>query len=168
MASGNRTLRDGLVMGLIASVAVAVFYAFFDVLAARGKLYTVDLLGKALFQHLRDPSILLLPVHPDTRVILLYNAVHLAVSLAIGVTVAWLVGYAERHPERARWVTAVIIGGFFVTVILVGMLTAPFRAMLPWWSIVVANVLAVLFAGWYLLRRRRGVFGHLIFPMRSA
>jgi hypothetical protein len=155
-------------MGLIASVAVAFFYAVFDVLAARGKLYTVDLLGKALFQDLRDPSILLLPVEPDTRVIMLYNAVHLAISLAIGLTVAWLVGYAERHPRSARFITAIIIGGFFVTIIATGMLTAPFRALLPWWSIVVANALAVLFAGSYLVRRRPGVFGRLVFPLRAA
>jgi uncharacterized membrane protein (UPF0136 family) len=168
MASGNRTLRDGLVMGLIASVAVAAFYAVFDILAARGRLYTVDLLGKTLFRHLRDPSVLLLPVHPDMRVVLLYNAVHLAISLAIGLTVAGLVGYAEQHRQHARWITGVIIGGFFVTIVVVGMLTAPFRAMLPWWSIVLANALAVLLAGWYLVRCRPGMFGRLLLPIRSA
>ena len=93
---------------------------------------------------------------------------HLSISLVIGLTVAWLVGYAERHPQRARLVTAVIIGGFFVTIIAVGMLTAPFREMLPWWSIVLANGMAVLFAGAYLVRCRPGVCGHLFFPMRSA
>ena len=116
--------------------------------------YTVDLLGKALFTGL--------------RVILLYSAVHLVIALAIGLTVARLADYAETHAARARWMTAIIIGGFFVTIVAVGVLTAPFRELLPWWSIIVANALAALFAGLYLIRRRRGVFGRLLFPMRTA
>ena len=161
MSSGNRPIRDGVIVGLIASVAVAVFYAFFDLLAARGTLYTVDLLGKAVFRGLRDPAILQLPVKPDPRVIMLYNLMHLVISLAIGLVVTGLVGYAERHPSRSRPVIAVIVAGFFVTVAAVGALTAPFRPLLPWWSIVLANALAVLCAASYLVRRRRGVWRRL-------
>jgi len=40
------------VVGLIAYAAVALFYSGFDWLAARGTLYTVDLLGKALWDRL--------------------------------------------------------------------------------------------------------------------
>lgn len=168
MSSVNKTVRDGMIMGLIASVAVAVFYAVFDFLAARGVFYTVDLLGKALFQGLRDPSILLLPVQPDTGVILLYSVVHVAIALVIGVIVAALVGHAEVHAEHARWIVAVIVGGFVVTILAVGFMTTSFRELLPWWSIVTANALAVLFAGLYLIRRRRGVFFRLLNPLRAV
>src|SRR5512133_3827029 len=61
MTTGNRWLRDGLIVGLIAYAAVAVFYSAFDLLASRGTLFTVNVLGQALFKGLRDPSVLQFP-----------------------------------------------------------------------------------------------------------
>lgn len=162
MASASRTIRDGLVVGLIASASVALFYAVFDVLAARGALFTVDLLGKALFQGLRDPSILMLPIRPDPQAIIAYNGLHLVISLAIGLIVTGLVDLSERFPSRARPILFVIVAGFVVTVVGVGLLTRPMRPLLPWWSIFLANALAVLLAGLYLLRTRPGVWGRLV------
>jgi hypothetical protein len=147
---------------LIAAVSVALFYAIFDFLAARGTLFTVDMLGKAVFQGLRDPSILMLPVRPDPGAILEFNALHVAISLAIGLVVTGLVEYADRHPSRARLVALVIVAGFFVTVYTVNLLIAPIRPLLPWWSVVVANLFAVLLAGLYLMKQRPGVGRRLV------
>jgi hypothetical protein len=149
-------------VGLIASASVALFYAVFDLLAARGAFFTVDLLGKAVFRGLRDPSILLLPVRPDPRVIFEYNALHLLVSLVIGLIVTALVDYAERHPSRARGVAVFVAAGFFVTVLVVGRLTDSIRPLVPWWSIVFANALAVLLAGSYLVRKRPGIVRRML------
>ena len=44
-----------------------MFYAAFDVLAARGTLYTVNLLGMAVFKGLRDPSVLRCRSPPISR-----------------------------------------------------------------------------------------------------
>jgi len=155
------TLRQGLIVGLIGYVSVAAFYAAFDILAARGSLYTVDLLGKSLFEGLRDRSVLGLPMALDVGGIAAYNALHLFVSLAIGLVVTGLVEYSDRHPARGPAVLAIIVAGFFVTIVAVGLLTAPIRPLLPWWSIVSANALAVLVAGTYLLRARPGVWSRL-------
>lgn len=46
----SETIGQGLIVGLIGYAAVAVFYTVFDLLAARGSLFTVDLLGKAFFR----------------------------------------------------------------------------------------------------------------------
>jgi len=162
MTSTGGTVRQGLMVGLIAAVSVALFYAIFDFLAARGTLFTVDMLGKVTFQGLRDPSILLLPVRPDPRAILQYNALHFSISLAIGLVVTGLVEYADRHPARARLVTLVIVAGFVVTVYGVNLLIGPVRALVPWWSIVVANLFAVLLAGLYLMKQRPGVGRRLL------
>ena len=143
MAPVNRTIREGLIVGGIAYIAVAAFYGVFDLLAARGVLFSVDLLGKAVFQGLRDPAVLGLPIQPDLAAIVQYNALHLAVSLGIGLTVTGLIGHSERHPTRARVVSLIIMSGFVVTVVAVGWLTASIRALVPWWSIVMANGLAV-------------------------
>ena len=162
MAPMNRTVRDGVAVGLIAYVAVAVFYAGFDVLAARDTLYTVDLLGKAFFRGLRDAAVLQLPSEPDLTAIFLYNGLHLFLSLGIGLTVVWLVERADRGPAQAYVSLFVIVAGFFVTILAVGVLTGPIRPLLPTWSIVAANAYAVVLAGAYLLWRRRGVWRKLM------
>ena len=154
MESKSQTVSTGLLVGLIGFAAVAGFYAIFDVLAARGAFYTVDLLGKSIFRGLRDPSVLGLPIALDVTAIALYSVFHLLVSLAIGLIVTGLVDYSERRPTHARMVSYTIMAGFVVTIIAVGVLTGPSRPLLPWWSIVVANAVAVVLAGWYLLLKR--------------
>jgi hypothetical protein len=161
MAAKRHTIRQGIVVGLIGYASVALFYSIFDFLAARGTLYTVDLLGKAVFHGLRDPGILGIPIRVDVTVVFMYNAFHLAMSLAIGLVVTGLVEYAERHPGRAPLALLTIVAGFVVTVIVVGLLSAPMRPVLPWWSIVAANASATLLAGAYLLRKYPGLWGHL-------
>lgn len=152
MPGQRRIVRDGVVVGLIAYGSVAAFYAVFDFLAARGLLYTVDLLGKALFRGLRDPAVLQLPIRPDLALVFWYNALHLVLSLVIGLVVVFSVAEAERRPERGPLVLLFLLIGFVVTVLAVGSLTSSFRSLLPWWSIVTANVLAMVTAGSYLVR----------------
>lgn len=162
MDTTNRTVRDGITVGLIAYMAVAVFYSIFDVLAARGTLYTVNLLGRAVFRGLRDPGVLQYPVRLDLAAIFLYNALHLVVSLAIGLVVVRLIVQAERRPSHAPAVLLLIVAGFLVTVAGVGWLSTPIRPVLPWWSILVANTVAVIPAAIYLIRKRPGVERRLL------
>lgn len=157
MAPAARVWRQGIVVGLIAYASVAVFYSAFDLLASRGALFTVDLLGKAVFSGLRDPAVLQYSIQPDPSAVLSYNGLHLLISLAIGLTVVGLVDHAERMPGHARAVLFTIVAGFVLTILAVGLLTGPMRPLLPWWSIVVANAIAVVLGGLYLLRARPGL-----------
>lgn len=161
MALASRTIRQGLVVGLIGYASVAALYAVFDFIAARGALYTVDLLGKSVFEGLRDPAVLGLPMQLDVTAIVWYSGLHLLISLAIGLIVTGLVEQAERQPSQAPMVVSIIVAGFVVTIVAVGLLTTPIRPLLPWWSIVVANALAVLLAGGYLLHKRPGTWRRL-------
>ena len=151
MFSTRPTIRHGLIVGLIAYAAVAVFYATLDVLAARSALFTVDMLGKAVFRGLRDPSVLLVPRKLDLIAILLYNAAHLAVALGIGLIATALVAHAHEHPSHWPLILIALVGGGVITVAVVASLTEPMRPVLPWWSIVVANTIAATLAGVYLL-----------------
>ncbi len=83
------------------------------------------------------------------------------ISLVIGLIVTGLVEQAEQRPSLAPMVLFTIVAGFVVTIVAVGLLTSPIRPLLPWWSIVVANALAVLLAGGYLLRSRPGTWRRL-------
>jgi len=161
MLAHNRTIRDGLAVGFIAYAAVALFYSAFDFLAARGPLYTVELLGQALFRGLRDPSILMFALDRDPTAIFLYNAFHLVMSLGIGLVVTSLIDHAEEHPSHALLVVIMIIAGGVLTVFGVAYLTESMRRVLPWWSIIVANALAALLAASYLGRRHPGLWQRL-------
>lgn len=154
--------REGLSAGLIAAGCVAAFYAGFDQLAARGPLYTVNLLGLTLFRGVRDPAILQLPVSLDATAILGYTGLHLVLSLVIGVLVTRLIGQAEQHPPRGPRLLGVIVAGFAATILAIGYLSGPIRAVLPWWSIVVANSLAVVVVAGYLLRRHPGLAARML------
>jgi hypothetical protein len=154
MTEARSTTRIGIIVGLIGYAAVALFYTLFDLLAARGSLFTVDLLGKTMFRGLRDPSILQFPVERDFSAIFSYNAFHLVVALAVGLFVTYLARAASKSASMRSIAQVVIVGGFFLTVAAVGYLSAPIRAVLPWWSIVVANALAALLAGIFLVRKQ--------------
>lgn len=158
MASKNPTLRDGVAMGLIAYVGVAVFYTGFDILAVREPLYTVDLLGKIAFRGVRQVAGEGVPFQPDYAAIFLYNGLHLVLSLSVGLAVAWLVERAQRHRQDAWLCLFALVGGFAAIIVAAGVITAPVRPLLPHWSIVSANAYAGALAGLYLLWRRPGVW----------
>lgn len=157
MSMTNRIMKEGLVVGFIGFAAVALFYAAFDFLAARAFLFTVNLLGQAVFFGLRDPSVLMMPMAIDFTAVVLYTILHLIVALAIGLFVAWLVAHLEGPPAQARLAILLIVAGFLVTIFAIGMVSSPIKTLLPWWSVVVANVLAVVVAGAYLLRKHPGL-----------
>lgn len=153
MAANGRFLRDGLVVGFIAYGAVALFYAAFDLLAARGPLHSVNVLGLAVFRGLRGP----LPEAPppiDMAGILLYNGFHLFAAVTIGLVVVGLVRQAELYPARAPVILLLMVGGFTATVFAVGWLSTSIRSVLPWWSILVANTAAAIPAALYLILGR--------------
>lgn len=153
MSSTTKWVREGCLIGGLAFGLVAAFYLAFDLVSARGALYTVNQLGVVL---LRGPGELgapggAWPVYPSA--ILLYSALHLGGSLLIGIVVARLVREAELRPMQAQIALLFIVAGFAGTIALVGILSDPIRDVLPWWSIIVANALAVLGAGYVMIRR---------------
>jgi len=161
MKNNRHFVNDGIVVGVIGYAAVALFYSAFDLFASRGPLFTVNMLGKALFRGLRDPSVLMFPMQWDLSAILAYNALHLAVALVIGLVVTGLITVGENDPARRNLVRIVIIAGFLVTVSIVGALTTPIRPLLPMWSVVAANAFAMALGAVYLLRRRPGLWSQL-------
>jgi hypothetical protein len=168
MLAEHRTIREGLAVGGVAYVAVALFYSAFDVLAARGPVFTVNMLGRAVFRGLRDPAVLLFPTEVDWTAVFWYNGLHLLLSLAIGLIVSWMIGEVERHPTRTPLVLLAVVVGGAATVLIVGSQTAPMRPVLPWWSITIANVLASLLGGLYLLGKHPGLRRRLGRPWNDS
>jgi hypothetical protein len=149
------------VVGLIAYAAVAAFYSLFDLLAARGTFYTVNILGRVVFRGVRDAAVLQAPAPIDGGAVFAYDGVHLVLSLLIGVVVVQLASTGERNSALARPMVLVIVGGFVLTIFAMAVLSTPIRPLLPLWSIVLANSLAVVLAGAWLVSRRPGLVGRL-------
>ena len=155
-------VRDGIVLGLIGYFSVVILYALFDFLAARGFLFTVDLLGRSVFRGLEDPSVLALPGRaPDLMAVSLFTALHLFLSLLIGFIVSILIEMSEEDPRKARLILFVLVSGFFVTILGVGMLSEQIRMLLPWWTILLANILAVVISSIYLTKKHPGIWDRL-------
>ena len=91
------------------------------------------------------------PVYPIA--ILAYSALHLAGSLLIGILVARLVREAELRPMQAQIALLFIVAGFVGTVATAGALSDSIREVLPWWSIIASNAIAVLGAGLVMIQR---------------
>jgi hypothetical protein len=168
MQTKSRWMRDGISVGLVAYLAVAVFYSAFDLLASRGAFFTVNLLGRAVFRGLRDPAVLQFPVALDISAAFWYNAVHLAVSLGIGLVVMGLVEQAEREPDQAHTISAIIAGGFLATVFGALLVTEAMRALVPWWSVVVANGIATVGGAAYLTVKRPGIWRRMLAQRPNA
>lgn len=161
MTSPNRWIREGVVVGLIAYAAVAIFYLAFDLVAARGALFTVNQLGQLMLNGSAGPAVTGESVPLDMTAIVGYSAMHLAAALLIGLLVCRLVHEAELQPMIALVALLFIVAGFAATIAGVGLLSAPIRDVLPWWSIMAANALAVLVAGLVMIKRHPGFLGRM-------
>ncbi|MBT8400004.1 MAG: hypothetical protein KJO98_05970, partial [Rhodothermia bacterium] len=83
-------------VGLIGSASAAVFYAAFDILAARGPFFTVDSLAKSVFRGMRGAPVAGVPAELDVAAVAWYSGLHIGISLIIGLIVVWLVLYSQR------------------------------------------------------------------------
>lgn len=150
MAQPRRTMREGLIVGLIGYATVAVFYTLFDLLAGRGWIFTLNLLGNVLFRGVRDSAVLLLPMQPDLGAMFAYNLLHLVTSVAVGLLVASLVARVERHPRTGYSVLLFLVAGYVITVAAGAMFARDIAPLLPLWSIVIVNTLAAIGGGLFL------------------
>lgn len=141
-------LREGLVVGLIGAGVVAVWFLALDTVMGR-LFFTPAALGSVIFHDATTAA----AVHVDALTILGYTALHLGAFLVVGLIAAAIVAYAE---DRHAYVLlgAVLLFVTFET-FFIGILTLLAQWLLeliPWWSILVANILAAAAMGSYLWR----------------
>jgi hypothetical protein len=151
----HRTVREGLITGLIGAVVVAVWFMLIDVVAGR-PFFTPAALGSALFLGADSMD----TVQLTAPIVLGYTLLHLAAFILTGLVAAAIVAAAEETTE------VVLLGGvllFFTfevfSIGIIAMLWGWLVETLSWWSIAVANLLAALAMGTYLaLRHKRLVY----------
>ena len=163
MLLSAKTIKEGIIIGFIGYASVALLYVFFDIIAARGLLFTVDILGKALFRGLLDPLAMAEPAALDLEAIFWYNIFHLVTALIIGLLVISFVDLTDRKPSQGQFILFTLFLGFVITVVVVSFLTSPISDFLPWWSVIIANSISVVCSSYYLFKKHPGIGPHLLY-----
>jgi len=124
----GRILREGLVGGLIAYVAVVVVLAILNAAQGRSVFYTAAAMGAVLFHGSEAATAFAL----DPAPILAYNGLHLAGSLGVALLAAVLVYEAEVH--RSLWYIGLMVGiGVMIfAVLFFGVVGVEIGAVLDW------------------------------------
>lgn len=147
------TLRDhpvlarGAINGLIGAAVVAAWFFVLD-LAGGNPFRTPAALGSALLLGASGPGEIVVTF----GLVAVYTVVHVAAFVVAGVVFVALAEQVERVPAMALLVllTAILLEGLFLATIGVGAQWV--LGTLGWWSVAVANVVAVLAMGWQVWR----------------
>ncbi|OLC08997.1 MAG: hypothetical protein AUJ01_14070 [Acidobacteria bacterium 13_1_40CM_3_65_5] len=140
-------LARGVVNGLIGAAVVAVWFFVLD-LASGTPLRTPAALGSALLLGAAGPG----EIVATFGLVAAYTVVHIAAFVIAGVVFVALAEHVERVPAMALLVllTAILFEGLILATIGVGAQWV--LGTVGWWSVAVANLLAVLAMGWQVWR----------------
>jgi hypothetical protein len=148
MAIENRTVREGIVAGLVAAGAVAIWFLLLDAVAGR-PFGTPRLLGESvasLFGGTGGAS--------ATLYVLGYTVFHVIAFTVAGMVVSAVVNQAEEEPS--------ILWGLLILFVAFELAWYGFTAILTqgeaygslaWYQVMVANLIAAAAMGAYLYRR---------------
>ena len=143
----RRTVRAGLVAGLLGAAVVALWFLVMDVIF-REPLYTPAALGSLLFRGAVGAE----EVEISAGIVVGYTIVHVLAFLTLGVLISTLLTGLERYPSlfgAAVILFAVSAVVFLGVVTFLGVWILEDMAV---WAVLVGNLLAAVLMAWYLAR----------------
>lgn len=152
----HRTIREGLVAGMLGAAAVMLWFLVLDV--AQGRVFfTPAALGSAIFLGARGVDDVVI----NAGTVAGYTGIHIVAFLLAGLGGSAMVEGARRQPP-------LLLGTilFFVTleVLFIGLMAIVAEWLLDaiqWWTIVVGNLIAAGVMGGYLLFEHPELREHL-------
>ncbi len=143
----HKTLREGLVAGLVGALSVALWFLVADALA-REPFFTPGALGSILLLGAGGPE----DVQITLETVLGYTLLHFAAFTVVGVVMSGIVTQIERFPPLifALLLLFVVFETFFV--VMVAMLGSWMVEALEWWVVLLGNLFAAITMGVYLWR----------------
>ncbi|HEX6081743.1 MAG TPA: hypothetical protein VF197_19085 [Methylomirabilota bacterium] len=146
----SRTVREGIVAGVLGAAAVAVWFLAYDAVAGV-PFRTPALLDAALFHGLRDPGALVITV----PLVLQYTIVHGVAFILFGIATSSLLVLADRDPRLlfAFFMLFCCFEVFFGA--MVAVLAEWLLEAVPWWTILAGNLLAAVVMLGYFFREHR-------------
>jgi hypothetical protein len=134
-----RLYQEGMLAGVIGAATVALWFLLLDT-AAGHPLYTPTVLGTAIFRRaaLASPETLSVSL----EMVGMFTWIHVLVFAALGGIASRLLGMVERNPSWGFGLLlfAVVFEFGFLAVALV--FATPVLRLIPWPSVLVANLLA--------------------------
>jgi hypothetical protein len=151
-AQRRRLIADGLVAGTIGYALVAVFFVIVNLAGGRSPLYTVALVGEAVFGS-AGPAVAGGTVGP----VVAFNGIHLVAYLTFGLFAAWLAQATDLHPQF--WTLALLLFAGGAVVSYAGALTvlALIGSPLSTASVVAAGMVGTVGVGAYLAVSHRTI-----------
>lgn len=145
-------IGEGIMAGLVGAVVVALWYLAYDFTHGM-PLRTPTLLGGVLFE-----GAVSAPAAAQPSLVLAYSAVHLAAFTLFGIGLAGLFALADREPIVLFGVFMLLCCLQVAFVVLLRVLAEWALEPIPWWSILVANLLATAGMLAVLLPRHRAAW----------
>lgn len=148
MVIDNRTVREGIVGGLVAAAAVAVWFFILD-FAGGHPFYTPMRLGESVASFFGGTG------HGSPVVYVLgYTTFHVLAFCLSGLLVSAVVNVAESEPSLLFGLLILFVafelGWYGLTAILSG---DQAYGSIAWYQVMVANLIAAAAMGYYLYRR---------------
>lgn len=149
MAERSHSLAtEGLDVGIIGGLAVAVWFLILDSIAGH-PLHTPSLLGQVVLFGDSTPQ----TGGIEFGAILLYTAFHFLVFALIGIGLVALVHWSVNNPIVRYALLPLFLAFEVIFYGLLEVLSERTNELFPFWAVVVANTLAAVCMGFYLWRR---------------
>ena len=150
-------LREGLVGGLVAYLAVVVTFAVLNLIQGRSPFHTAAAMGAVLFHGGDAASAFAL----DPAPILAYNGIHLLGSLLVAGVAAFLVYESELHKSFWYFGLMILVAAVFYSIVLFGVVGAEIGGVLEWSTVVLGTLVWAGAMTTYFLRVHRGLLGEI-------
>jgi hypothetical protein len=158
----HRTLREGIIAGVIGATAVAAWFFVVDLVEGR-PFYTPATLGSAVMSFFG-------PDRGETMFqhVALYTLIHYLAFIVTGIVVSAIVNASEREPSVLVGLFILFVafeGGFYLFMLFLSGYAS--IGNIAWYQIGAANLLAAALMGTYLLRRHPETVGKLAESLRG-
>src|SRR3989441_7680864 len=145
-----RLYQEGMIAGVIGAATVAVWFLLLDTAAGR-PLYTPTVLGTAIFRRAAIASPETLSV--SLEMVGMFTWVHMLVFAALGGVASRLLAMVERNPSWGFGLLLLFVVFEFGFVAAAALVASPVLRVIPWPSVLAANLLAAATMTAYFWRR---------------
>ena len=145
-----RLYQEGMIAGVIGAAAVALWFLLLDS-AAGHPLYTPTVLGTAIFRRaaLASPETLSVSL----EMVGMFTWIHVLIFAALGGIASRLIATVERNPAWGFGLVLLFVVFEFGFVAAAALLASPVLRVIPWPSVLGANLLAAAAMAAYFWRR---------------
>jgi hypothetical protein len=142
----RRLLREAVYAGLMGGIAVALWFLVIDLLQGQ-PFFTPAALGSAVLYGANSVETVVV----DATTVLTYTGIHFAAFGVAGLAFAALMNAAEKQPPLLLGIALLFVTFEALFIGLVAIAASWLVGALQWWAIVVANIIAAVVMGGYLL-----------------